>query len=208
MRTWYKSLSPLVVTIEFERESLLSIISEVSELRSLCISLIYRWSKIAAKLPGRTDNEIKNHWHTHLKKRAKENQVSSEVKVHPSDISQCETISRNRDSEAESVPANAPSRHILESSPLSPETSSSYFSTLSSNHQAPPPPSGINQIAEDGVASSETFDEFIGDFWTEPFVADNTFFQNSCPLSLLNRGLISPCVSYYDDDIDLFYQVM
>lgn len=28
-----------------------------------------RWSKIAAKLPGRTDNEIKNIWHTYLKKR-------------------------------------------------------------------------------------------------------------------------------------------
>ncbi|XP_077252672.1 transcription factor MYB27-like [Tasmannia lanceolata] len=29
-----------------------------------------KWSKIARKLPGRTDNEIKNYWRTHLRKKA------------------------------------------------------------------------------------------------------------------------------------------
>lgn len=33
------------------------------------IRMVCRWSKIASQLPGRTDNEIKNVWNTHLKKK-------------------------------------------------------------------------------------------------------------------------------------------
>ncbi|KAK6142196.1 hypothetical protein DH2020_003008 [Rehmannia glutinosa] len=31
-----------------------------------------RWSRIARKIPGRTDNEIKNYWRTHMRKKAQE----------------------------------------------------------------------------------------------------------------------------------------
>ncbi|CAN0901930.1 Transcription factor MYB63 [Linum grandiflorum] len=36
-----------------------------------------KWSKIASRLPGRTDNEIKNVWNTHLKKRSSSSSSSN-----------------------------------------------------------------------------------------------------------------------------------
>ncbi|KAK4779755.1 hypothetical protein SAY87_015861 [Trapa incisa] len=51
-----------------------------------------RWSRIARKLPGRTDNEIKNYWRTHMRKKAQEKKCALPP---PSPSSNCSSASSN-----------------------------------------------------------------------------------------------------------------
>ncbi|MBA0582609.1 transcription factor MYB59 isoform X1 [Gossypium raimondii] len=46
-----------------------------------------RWSRIARKLPGRTDNEIKNYWRTHMRKKAQEKKKAMPKSLSPSSSS-------------------------------------------------------------------------------------------------------------------------
>lgn len=48
-----------------------------------CLSKFSRWSAIATRLPGRTDNEIKNFWHTHLKKKLQQIRPDTDTPITP-----------------------------------------------------------------------------------------------------------------------------
>ncbi|PIN23961.1 hypothetical protein CDL12_03306 [Handroanthus impetiginosus] len=54
-----------------------------------------RWSRIARKLPGRTDNEIKNYWRTHMRKKAQERKKAITPSSSSSNSSSSSSISNS-----------------------------------------------------------------------------------------------------------------
>ncbi|CAK7349973.1 unnamed protein product [Dovyalis caffra] len=202
---WMNYLRPDVKRGNFSEEEDNLIIQMHEELGN-------KWCVIAGKLPGRTDNEIKNHWHTNLSKRVKQNQsVSSELmnkekSTETSQTSQSE-VSETEKSETESVSVNTPSESghrpkTVENFPSSHEISCIEFSSMSNDSM-----SGVNGVAEECFSSSM---EIFQDFWNQPFLADNNCNQDGYDsMFLTEEGLMSSYASNYGDDgIDWIQQAM
>nr|GEW45001.1 transcription factor MYB41-like [Tanacetum cinerariifolium] len=71
---WTNYLRPDIKRGRFSFEEEDSIIQLHSVLGNKKVH-VYMWSAIAARLPGRTDNEIKNYWNTHIRKRLLKNGI-------------------------------------------------------------------------------------------------------------------------------------
>ncbi|KAI4334041.1 hypothetical protein L6164_018781 [Bauhinia variegata] len=130
-----------------------------------------RWSAIAAQLPGRTDNEIKNHWHTSLKKRVQQDSVAHEKSQVSKSKDQSPIESRDNGHFQESSATSPISDSWTLMSPSSSEISSITTETTAASSQ--------NLWLEGELAFLEAYTEpMTENFWTEPYTFDVSDIQS------------------------------
>ncbi|KAE8692737.1 Myb-related protein Myb4 [Hibiscus syriacus] len=142
-----------------------------------------RWSAIAAQLPGRTDNEVKNHWHTNLKKHFKDK--PSEAK-YDSKKESAEVNKRGKSKEKEETKLNDHNLPlILESSPsYSPQepASSDQSSSINKYNTVKSTKDSVTDDDNSNKASFQAYEVDSGSFWSEPFFWENSNMITSTTL--------------------------
>ncbi|KAL6194783.1 PREDICTED: myb-related protein Myb4-like [Fragaria vesca subsp. vesca] len=150
---WINYLRPDIKRGNFSRE-------EEDAIINLHEMLGNRWSAIAARLPGRTDNEIKNVWHTHLKKRLIKRDNTTSPTCSTSNLT-------GQYAEPECVNFESTTSHAS----MSPQPSSS--EDVSSVTEASAA-TGQNMIKDEKIELDATFSDFDDSFWSEALSADNS----------------------------------
>ncbi|KAG8370415.1 hypothetical protein BUALT_Bualt14G0114500 [Buddleja alternifolia] len=184
---WTNYLRPDIKRGNFTRE-------EEETIINLHEMLGNRWSAIAAKIPGRTDNEIKNVWHTHLKKKIKNYQSSQDSKRR--------TIISTPKCDTKSLENSNSEQNIV----TSPQQCSSEMSSVTD-----PSMEKTSAKNEEMEYSSEYFPQIDESFWSDELseedancpdanIEDKTQVQFTWPESV-EKG------SKVDDSMDFWYNL-
>jgi transcription factor MYB, plant len=161
-----------------------------------------RWSAIAAKLPGRTDNEIKNVWHTHLKKRLEPTKQDHAPAACAS--------SKKKKQKVAAAPKRGGARKAPEvvpvaAAPLSPERSVSSSVTESSSMTDPGNTGSSDEfVKEESFTSSEEL-QIDESFWSETLSMPLESFD--IPMDNLDDVPMATSSSGGADDMDFWLRV-
>ncbi|CAN6997863.1 unnamed protein product [Brassica oleracea var. botrytis] len=216
---WMNYLKPDIKRGNFTKE-------EEDAIISLHQVLGNRWSAIAAKLPGRTDNEIKNVWHTHLKKRLEDYQPAkpkSSNKKHgtkPKSQSVAAKLNSPR-SESELGNSSNPSFESLFSA--SPSTSDEVSSVTLMSHEGHNNEAKMdNKLGDISTADQDcfSFENFGADidesFWNEALYSQDehnyasnlevTGFDDETQQEFQQLGSVENEM-VFDSEMDFWYDV-
>nr|XP_043612384.1 transcription factor MYB8-like [Erigeron canadensis] len=183
---WMNYLRPNVKRGNFSKEEEEIIVHSHSLLGN-------RWSAIASRLPGRTDNEVKNHWHTHLKKRVIDHNLVTE-----SEESHMSSTSTSQALEVETVEPAYDMDEIFKSILTSEDDSSSSNSNTSSTYHE----NGFGANYYD-MGSPGTVDD-VECFWKQLGSFENLEHGNNYEFmdSLFDQPF-NPYIISYDNDCDV-----
>ncbi|KAF7837470.1 Myb-related protein Myb4 [Senna tora] len=159
-----------------------------------------RWSAIAAKLPGRTDNEIKNVWHTHLKKRLQKTNQGMNTNTKTRGSKSRPSIKRS-DSNSSTVTTQSSSVSACTTSNSSDFSSSILTVGESNNHMEIHMPI---KSEEDIDSLEEILPEIDESFWSEAGMEENSPSTTTTTTTMINDQL--PVHQYPFDSIESFQQ--
>jgi myb proto-oncogene protein len=106
-----------------------------------------RWSQIAAQLPGRTDNEVKNFWNSYIKKRLRERGIDPATHQPLADIPAAAASSRAVFGDVVDLipPATPLQQAPLAADTMPPPPLELDWPVAAAGSAAPPPPSSLSR---------------------------------------------------------------